>query len=142
MTTGWWRGVGSTHNIFMVESFVDELAAAAKQDPVEYRRTLLDKASNIEAGLDPEAVAPWAGPAPEPSRVKAVLDLAAEKAGWGKPLPERHGGGVAAQYAFGSYMATVAEVAVSRDGEVQVRRVVCAVDCGMVVNPDTVKAQI
>jgi isoquinoline 1-oxidoreductase beta subunit len=142
MITGWWRGVGSTHNIFMVESFVDELAAAAKQDPVEYRRTLLDKASNIEAGLDPAAVAPWAGPAPDPRRVKAVLDLAADKGGWGKPLPERHGRGVAAQYAFSTYLATIAEVAVSGDGEVQVPRVVCAVDCGTIVNPDTVRAQI
>ena len=140
--TGWWRGVGSTHNIFVVESFIDELAAAAKKDPVEYRRALLSKASHVEAGLDPAAVAPWTGPAPEPSRVKAALDLAAEKTGWGKPLVDRHGRGIAAQYAFGTYMATVAEVAVSGDGEVRIPRVVCAVDCGVVVNPDTVKAQI
>jgi isoquinoline 1-oxidoreductase beta subunit len=125
-----------------VESFIDELAAAAKKDPVEYRRALLSRASHVEAGLDPAAVAPWTGPAPEPSRVKAALDLAAEKAGWGKPLVDRHGRGIAAQYAFGTYMATVAEVAVSGDGEVRVPRVVCAVDCGVVVNPDTVKAQI
>lgn len=142
MTTGWWRGVGSTHNIFMVESFVDELAAAARRDPVEYRRALLDKASNIEAGLDPAATAPWSGPPPDPTRVKAVLDLAAEKAGWGTPLPERHGRGVAVQYAFGTYMAQIARVAVSKDGEVRVEHVVGAVDCGMVVNPDTIKAQI
>jgi isoquinoline 1-oxidoreductase beta subunit len=142
MTTGWWRGVGSTHNIFMVESFIDELAAAAKQDPVEYRRALLDRASDPEAGLNPAAAAPWAGAPPDPSRVKAVLDLAAEKAGWGKPLPERHGRGVAVQYAFATYLAQVAEVAVSKDGEVRVERVVCAVDCGLIVNPDTVKAQI
>src|SRR5438105_42952 len=68
--------------------------------------------------------------------------LAADKAGWGAPLPERHGRGVAVQYAFGSYLAQVAEVSVSKDGEVQVHRVVCAIDCGMIVNPDTVKAQI
>jgi isoquinoline 1-oxidoreductase beta subunit len=141
-TTGWWRGVGSTHNIFVVESFIDELAAAAKQDPVAYRRALLGNASHDEAGLDAAAVAPWAGAPPEPPRVKGVLDLAAEKADWGKQLPERRGRGVAAQYAFGSYLATVAEVAVSREGEVEIPRVVCAVDCGMVVNPDTVKAQI
>jgi isoquinoline 1-oxidoreductase beta subunit len=126
----------------MVESFIDELAAAAKRDPVEYRRGLLGKASDLEAGLDPAATAPWAGPPPDPSRVKTVVDVAAEKAGWGAPLPERHGRGVAVQYAFGTYLATIAEVAVSGDGEVQVSRVVCAVDCGIIVNPDTVKAQI
>jgi isoquinoline 1-oxidoreductase beta subunit len=142
ITTGWWRGVGSTHNIFMVESFIDELAAAAKRDPVEYRRALLGKASDTEAGLNPAATAAWSGPPPEPARVKAVLDLAAEKAGWGTPLAERHGRGVAVQYAFGTYLAQIAEVGVSKDGEVRVDRVVCAVDCGMIVNPDTIKAQI
>ena len=142
ITTGWWRGVGSTHNIFMVESFIDELAAAAKRDPVEYRRALLGRASDAEAGLNPAATAAWSGPPPEPARVKAALDLAAEKAGWGTPLAERHGRGIAVQYAFGTYLAQVAEVAVSKDGEVRVERVVCAVDCGMIVNPDTVEAQI
>jgi isoquinoline 1-oxidoreductase beta subunit len=142
ITTGWWRGVGSTHNIFMVESFIDELAAAAKRDPVEYRRALLGKASDTETGLNPAATAAWSGPPPEPARVKAVLDLAAEKAGWGTPLAERHGRGVAVQYAFGTYLAQIAEVGVSKDGEVRVDRVVCAVDCGMIVNPDTIKAQI
>jgi isoquinoline 1-oxidoreductase beta subunit len=142
ITTGWWRGVGSTHNVFMVESFIDELAAAAKRDAVEYRRALLGRASDTEAGLNPAATAAWSGPPPEPARVKAVLDLAAEKAGWGTPLAERHGRGVAVQYAFGSYLAQIAEVGVSKDGEVRVERVVCAVDCGMIVNPDTVKAQI
>jgi isoquinoline 1-oxidoreductase subunit beta len=142
ITTGWWRGVGSTHNIFMVESFIDELAAAAKRDPVEYRRALLGRASDAEAGLNPAATAAWSGPPPEPARVKAALDLAAEKAGWGTPLAERHGRGIAVQYAFGTYLAQVAEVAVSKDGEVRVERVVCAVDCGTMVNPDTVKAQI
>jgi isoquinoline 1-oxidoreductase beta subunit len=142
MTTGWWRGVGSTHNIFMVESFIDELAAAARRDPVEYRRVLLGRAFDLEAGLDPAATAPWSGPPPDPARVRAVLDLAADEAGWGAALPERRGRGVAVQYAFGTYLAQVAEVSVSKDGEVQVHRVVCAVDCGMIVNPDTVKAQI
>jgi isoquinoline 1-oxidoreductase beta subunit len=142
VTTGWWRGVGSTHNIFMVESFIDELAVAAKRDPVEYRRALLGRASDAEAGLNPAATAAWSGPPPEPARVKAVLDLAAEKAGWGTPLAEGHGRGVAVQYAFGTYLAQIAQVAVSKDGDVRVERVVCAVDCGMIVNPDTVKAQI
>jgi isoquinoline 1-oxidoreductase beta subunit len=118
--TGWWRGVGPTHNIFMVESFIDELAAAAKRDPVDYRRALL--------GNQP--------------RARAVLELAAQKAGWGQPLPARHGRGVSVQYAFGSYLSQVTEVTVSNDGEIRVPRVTCAVDCGIVVNPDTVKAQM
>ncbi len=120
IVTGWWRGVGPTHNIFVVESFIDELAAAARKDPVEYRRTLLGKSP----------------------RARAVLDVATEKAAWGRPLPEGHGRGVSVQHAFGSYVAQIAEVAVSKEGEVRVQRVVCAVDCGMTVNPDTVKAQM
>ena len=118
--TAFWRSVGPSHNVFVTESFIDELAAAAKQDPVAYRRALLDKSP----------------------RAKAVLDLVAEKAGWGHKLPQRSGRGVSLQNVFGSYLAQVAEVEVSKDGDVRVRRVVCAVDCGMVVNPDTVKAQI
>jgi isoquinoline 1-oxidoreductase beta subunit len=118
--TAFWRSVGPSHNVFVTESFIDELAAAAKQDPVAYRRSLLDKSP----------------------RAKAVLELAAEKAGWGQPLPERAGRGVSLQFAFATYMAQIAEVAVSKDGLVRVRRVVCAVDCGTVVNPDTVRAQI
>jgi isoquinoline 1-oxidoreductase subunit beta len=118
--TAFWRSVGPSHNVFVTESFMDELAAAAKQDAVAYRRALLDKTP----------------------RAKAVIDLAAEKAGWGQPLPERVGRGVSLQNAFATYMAHVAEVEVSKDGKVRVRRVVCAVDCGTVVNPDTVRAQI
>ena len=118
--TAFWRSVGPSHNVFVTESFIDELAAAAKKDPVEYRRALLDKSP----------------------RAKAVLELAAEKAGWGKPLPDRMGRGVSVQFAFATYMAQVAEVEVATDGTVRVRRVVCAVDCGTVVNPDTVRAQI
>jgi isoquinoline 1-oxidoreductase beta subunit len=118
--TAFWRSVGPSHNVFVTESFIDELAAAAKQDPVAYRRALLDKAP----------------------RAKAVLELAAEKAGWGKPLPKGVGRGVSVQHAFATYMAQVAEVEVAKDGTVRVRRVVCAVDCGTVVNPDTVRAQI
>jgi isoquinoline 1-oxidoreductase subunit beta len=118
--TAFWRSVGPSHNVFVVESFMDELAAAAKQDAVAYRRALLDKAP----------------------RAKAVLELAAQKAGWGQPLPQRVGRGVSLQFAFATYMAQVAEVEVAKDGAVRVRRVVCAVDCGTVVNPDTVQAQI
>ncbi|HWY25424.1 MAG TPA: molybdopterin cofactor-binding domain-containing protein, partial [Nevskia sp.] len=118
--TAWWRGVGPTHNIFVVESFVDELANKAGKDPLEYRRALLGKSP----------------------RALAVLNLAAEKAGWAKPMPAGSGRGISVQYAFGSYLSQVAEVAVDKDGTVKVQRLVCAVDCGYTVNPDTVRAQI
>ncbi|MFC4930427.1 xanthine dehydrogenase family protein molybdopterin-binding subunit [Massilia sp. GCM10023247] len=122
--TAFWRGVGPTHNVFVVESFMDELAQAAKQDPVVFRRALLDKSP----------------------RTLAVLNLAAQKAGWGKPLApiagRRVGRGVSTQFAFGSYMAQVAEVSVGPEGDVRLHRVVCAVDCGQTVNPDTIVAQI
>jgi isoquinoline 1-oxidoreductase subunit beta len=118
--TAFWRSVGPSHNVFVVESFMDELAAAAKQDAVAYRLALLDQSP----------------------RAKAVLALAAEKAGWGAPLPPRVGRGVSLQHAFATYMAQVAEVEVSKSGAVRVRRVICAVDCGTVVNPNTVQAQI
>jgi isoquinoline 1-oxidoreductase subunit beta len=118
--TAFWRSVGPSHNVFVTECFMDELAAAAKQDAVAYRLALLDKTP----------------------RAKAALALAAEKAGWGQPLPKRVGRGVSLQFVFGTYMAHVAEVEVAKDGAVRVRRVVCAVDCGTVVNPDTVQAQI
>ncbi len=121
LNTSFWRGVGPTHNVFVIESFMDELAAAAKADPVAYRRALLSKAP----------------------RARAVLDLAAKAAGWGRPLPAGHGRGVALLYSWwGSYLAEVAEVEVSKAGDLHVHRIVCAVDCGTVVNPDTVKAQI
>ncbi|HKD28176.1 MAG TPA: xanthine dehydrogenase family protein molybdopterin-binding subunit, partial [Xanthobacteraceae bacterium] len=96
--TAFWRSVGPPHNVFVTESFIDELAAAAKQDAVAYRRALLDKSP----------------------RAKAVLDLAAARAGWGTPLPERVGRGVALQFVFATYMAQVAEVEVSNDGAVRV----------------------
>jgi isoquinoline 1-oxidoreductase beta subunit len=118
--TAFWRSVGPSHTVFVTESFIDELAAAANQDPVAYRRALLDKSP----------------------RAKAVLDLAAEKAGWGQPLPDRAGRGVSLQSAFGTYMVQVAEVEVAKDGGVRVRRVVCALDAGSVVNPDTIEAQV
>lgn len=118
--TSWWRGVGPTHNIFVVESFIDELAHAAKQDPVAYRKGLL--------GHNPRAL--------------AVLSLAAEKAGWGSSLPARHGRGISVQFAYGSYTSQVAEVEVAADGSVKVKRIVCAIDCGMHVNPDTIEAQV
>jgi isoquinoline 1-oxidoreductase subunit beta len=122
--TGFWRGVGPNNNVFAVEGFVDELAKKAGQDPVAFRRAMLDKTP----------------------RLKAALELAASKAGWGQPLPARNGGrtgrGVAAQGAFGSYLATIAEVEVNKEGAVRVHRIVSAVDTGIVVNPDTVIAQV
>jgi isoquinoline 1-oxidoreductase beta subunit len=118
--TAFWRSVGPSHNVFVVESFMDELAAAAAQDPVAYRLALLDEAP----------------------RARSVLALAAEKSSWNAALPARFGRGVALQFVFGSYLAQVADVEVSPEGSVRVRRVVCAVDCGTVVNPDTVEAQI
>lgn len=116
---GFWRSVGHSGNAFVTESFLDELCALGKQDPVALRRSLLTDA-----------------------RLKGVLELAAEKAGWGKPLPKGRGRGVACHHSFGSYVAEVAEVTVSDDGKVKVDRVVCAIDCGQVVNPDTLEAQM
>jgi isoquinoline 1-oxidoreductase beta subunit len=117
---GFWRSVGSSQNAYITECFLDELAAAGQNDPYELRRKLL----------------------PATSRHRGVLDLAAKKAGWGTPLPPGRGRGLAVAESFGSWVAQVAEVSVSPAGEVRVHRVVCALDCGIVVNPDTVEAQI
>jgi isoquinoline 1-oxidoreductase subunit beta len=118
--TGFWRGVGPNNNVFAIESFMDELATKLRMDPVALRRGLLDKAP----------------------RLKAALELAAEKAGWGTPLPLRTGRGVALQTAFGSFIASVAQAQVDEQGEVHLQRIVSAVDTGIVVNPDTVMAQL
>lgn len=125
LVTGWWRGVGPTHNCFVVESFVDELAALAGKDPIAFRRDAL----------------------PAGSRARAVLEAVVQKADWRAPLPAarpgtRRGRGVAVLSAFGSFLAQVAEVTIDRVGDIHVDRVVCVVDCGIVVNPDTVVAQI
>jgi isoquinoline 1-oxidoreductase beta subunit len=117
--TNYWRSVGHSQNTFFAESFVDELAEAARMDPVEFRRRLLAKAP----------------------RLQGVLDVAAEKAGWGKPLPEGRYRGVAAVNCFGSFNAQVAEISIDQ-GKVRVHRVVCAVDCGQVVNPAGVVQQM
>ena len=117
--TAFWRGVGATHNVFVVESFLDELAHAANQDPLSYRRALI---------TNPRAL--------------AVLNLAAEKAAWGQPLPKGRARGLSVQYAFGSYLAQVADVEVASDASVRVHRVICAIDCGMYVNPDTIAQQM
>src|SRR6267378_594278 len=116
----WWRSVGHSHTGFSVESFFDEVAHAGGKDPYELRRKLL---------------------ANQP-RMLAVLELAAQKANWGAKLPPGIGRGIAGHFSFDSYVAQVVEASVAKDGGVQVHRVVCAVDCGTVINPDTVKAQM
>jgi isoquinoline 1-oxidoreductase beta subunit len=120
VAVNWWRGVGETHNVFVVESFLDELAHTAGRDPVAYRRALL--ADN--------------------PRSLAVLDLAAMKAGWGTTLPPGHGRGVSLHESFGTRAAVVIEVSVTAGGDVTVRRAVAAVDPGIAVNPDSIRAQI
>ena len=118
---GFWRSVGNSQNGFFVESFIDELSVAAKKDPYEFRRGLLSKAP----------------------RHLAVLELAAEKAGWGKPLPKGVFRGIAVLFTFQSYAAEVAEVSVDEHtGKFKVHRVVCALDCGRILNPDTIVAEI
>jgi isoquinoline 1-oxidoreductase beta subunit len=118
--TAFWRGVGATRGTFVVESFIDELAAQAKADPVKYRRDLLGKTP----------------------RALNVLDVATKAAGWGNSVPKGQGRGVSVMHAFGSFFAMVADVTVDQGGEVSVNRVVCAVDCGMAVNPNTIEAQV
>src|SRR6202035_3953949 len=118
--TGFWRGVGPNNNVFAIESFMDELANKAGIDPVDFRRGML--------GKNP--------------RLLAALNLAAEKSGWGQPLPARVGRGVCVQPSFGSFIATVVEAEVNEEGEVKLRRVTSAVDTGIAVNPDTIAAQL
>jgi isoquinoline 1-oxidoreductase beta subunit len=116
----WWRSVGHSFTAFVMESFLDEAAHAGGQDPVALRRMLLSSHP----------------------RHRGVLELAAQKAGWGTQLPPGRGRGVAVHESFGSFVAQVAEVSVNPAGDVRVRRVVCAVDCGRFVNPDTIAAQM
>jgi isoquinoline 1-oxidoreductase subunit beta len=117
---GWWRGVGPTHNLFKVESFIDELAHAAGKDPVAYRRALLK--NNL--------------------RALGVLNLAADKFGWGSPTSDRIGHGVALAAPFGSFICVMLETEVTPAGQIKMRRAVAAVDCGIVINPNTVEAQV
>ena len=116
---GYWRSVASSQNAFITECFLDELAAAGGQDPFELRRTLLR----------------------EQPRLHGVLELAASKAGWSTPVAAGRFRGIAVAEAFRSYVAQVAEISIA-DGQVRVHRVVCAIDCGMIVNPDTIVAQM
>jgi isoquinoline 1-oxidoreductase beta subunit len=117
---GFWRSVGSSQNTFVTESFIDELAHAAGKDPFEFRRGLLGKAK----------------------RHLGVLELAAQKANWGSPLPAGRARGIAVAFSYGSYAAHVAEVSVTPDGAIRVHKFVCAIDCGIAVNPDQVRAQM
>jgi isoquinoline 1-oxidoreductase beta subunit len=116
---GFWRSVGSSQNAYVTECFLDELAAAARQDPYEYRRRMLAKHP----------------------RHKGVLELAATRAGWGKKLPAGRHRGIAVAESFGSFTAQVAEISIERQ-RVRVHRVVCAIDCGMIVNPGIIEAQM
>lgn len=115
-----WRGVGHSQNGFFTESFIDELAHAAKQDPYEFRRSMLGKSP----------------------RCRGVLELAAQRAGWGKPLPNGRARGIALVACYGSYVAEVAEVSIAKDGTPVVHRMVAAVDCGQVLNPAIVRRQV
>jgi isoquinoline 1-oxidoreductase beta subunit len=118
---GFWRSVGSTHNAFTVECFMDELARAAGKDPLAFRLAHLAKTSPL----------------------RRVLEIAAEAAGWGKPVPAGQGRGLACHSCFGSHVAQVAEISINQEnGVVRAHRVVCAIDCGPVINPDTVRAQM
>jgi isoquinoline 1-oxidoreductase beta subunit len=116
----WWRSVGHTHTAYSTETFIDELAAGAGRDPVEFRTALLQ----------------------DHPRHLGVLKLAAEKANWGSPLPEGRARGIAVHESFNSFVAQVAEVSLQGDGGFRVERVVCAVDCGIAVNPDVIVAQM
>ena len=121
LLVGWWRGVGPTHNLFVVESFMDELAHAATKDPLEYRRALLQK--------NPRAL--------------ALLNLAAEKIGWNQgALPPRVGRGIALGEPFGSHVCLIVEAEVTAQGEVRLRRAVVALDCGIQINPSSIEAQV
>jgi isoquinoline 1-oxidoreductase subunit beta len=118
--TGFWRGVGANNNVFAVECFMDELARKAGKDPIEFRRGMLANSP----------------------RFLSVLNLAAEKANWGQPLPARVGRGVCLQPSFASFIATVVEAEVDEHGEVKLRRVTSVVDTGIAINPDTIVAQV
>jgi isoquinoline 1-oxidoreductase beta subunit len=116
----WWRSVAHTHTAFSIETFIDELAVTVNKDPIEFRREQ------------------YAG---EP-RLLNVLNLAAEKSGWGKPMPKGRGRGIALHKSFNTFVAQVAEVTVTKAGELKVDRVTCAVDCGIAVNPGIIAAQM
>ena len=127
----WWRSVEHSFNGFAVECFIDELAAAAGRDPFEFRRSLLVKAANWKPKSDEDV---------DPGRLRGVLELAAEKSGWSTLLPKGRGRGISSYHSFGSYFAEVAEVTV-HDVNFKIDRIVAAVDCGQIVNPESVRSQ-
>jgi isoquinoline 1-oxidoreductase beta subunit len=131
----WWRSVEHSSSGFVVETFADELAAAAGADPLAFRLRLIGDARKI-----PDFTNPREKPL-DTARLKGVLQLAADKAGWGKPLPKGVGRGIAGYYSFQSYTAAVAEASV-KDGQIRVHRIVYAVDCGRPINPNGVAAQV
>lgn len=134
VTRGWWRAVHTTHTTFAVESFIDELAEKAGKDPYEYRMFIIDELQVDRP--EPNKEFPWS-----PERLRGVLELAAKKAGWGKKLPAGHGMGIACAIDHLSYAAEVIEVSVI-DGKLRVHKVVCAADCGPVINPSGARAQL
>lgn len=134
----WWRSVENSYTGFALQCFVDELAHAAGRDPYEFQMALLDEQLRKPG---PNAPAAPDQPPLDARKYQGVLKLAAEKSGWGKPLPAGHGRGIACHYSFDSYIAHVAEVSVDKNGVVSVHRVVSAVDCGTAVHPDGVRSQ-
>jgi isoquinoline 1-oxidoreductase beta subunit len=138
-----WRSVGDSHTAFSVETFLDDVAHAVGKDPYQFRLELLSKDPRNKAILQLTAPAPMGQSlfAKFP-RDRQVMQLAAEKAGWGTPLAPGRGRGLAVHYSFHASLAYVAEVTVSADGSVKVDRVVCAVDCGIAINPDVIRAQV
>src|SRR6185503_10125093 len=120
LTTGFWRGVGPNNNVFAIECFMDDMARKAGKDPVAFRRDMLDTSPRARGGLD----------------------LVAKKSGWGDPLPPRTGRGVSLQPSFASFIASVIEAEVDKQGEVRLRRITTAVDTGIAVNPDIIRAQL
>jgi isoquinoline 1-oxidoreductase beta subunit len=132
----WWRSVEHSSSGFVVECFIDELATAAGVDPLEFRLRLIGDDRKIPDATNPKENKPL-----DTARLKGVLKLAAEKAGWSKPLPTGISRGIAGYYSFESYTAGVAEVSV-KNGELKIHRIVYAVDCGRAVNPNGVAAQV
>jgi isoquinoline 1-oxidoreductase beta subunit len=138
-----WRSVGDSHTAFAVETFLDDIAHAAGQDPYQFRYALLAKDPRDKKILELAAPAPMrSGLFAKFPRDRQVLQLAAEKAGWGTPMAAGKGRGIAVHYSFHSSLAYVAEVTVASDGKLKVDRVVCAVDCGVAINPDVIRAQV
>jgi isoquinoline 1-oxidoreductase subunit beta len=143
---GWYRSVFNIPHAFAVCSFADEMAAAAGRDPLEYLRELIGAPRKIDLNAEGVDYPNYGSPIDlypiDTGRLRATLDLAAEKAGWGQPLPLGHGRGIAVHRSFVTYAAAVVQVAISDDGRISVPRVDMAVDCGLAVNPDRVRSQI